>query len=286
VIKVDENPYDWNNLVDWRRFRLDNSFTMKDELKSAHFALILDMNKLKSLEYKKRSKIKSERELSRTGLEKLKPENVKKANIQRYLTTLVSRFDTSKGLEEVHRIFPRALGFNNCFTFLLEGVNIGNLENLVSHIYSIMLDHSSAYYQERAKTCVSDIYKLSEKRSLVVNKNIDEVWKKIDSYGGENKEKASKYFEEYLEIGPLLNDLIKSTKIETISDYEFMVSKLKGIQGIASNSRIRSLQHLRSIAQGLSNDGYSSQAFDYIFYSVDSNNALEELQKFKKNIRL
>lgn len=286
--KVDENPYDWNNLLDWGRFRLSNSLVVKDELKSAHFALILDMNKLKSLEYKKLSKTKSDRKSSRIGLEELKPENVKKANIERYLTTLVSRFDTSKGLEEVHRIFPRALGFNNCFTFLLEGVNIGNLENLVSHIYSIMLDPSNGYYQERAKRVVSDIYTSSERRGLVVNNNIDKVWKKIDSYDNvKNKEKASKYFEEYLEIGPLLNNLIKSTKIETISDYEFMISRLKGIRELSSNSRIRSIQHLRSIAEGLSNEGYSSQAFDYILYSIDNNeNALEELQKFKKNIRL
>lgn len=287
----EENPYDWNTniSIDSRRKQIMVSGgSVEDSIKKAHFSLILDLNKLKSLKYRPVSKTRIERELAKSGLELLKPENVKTANIERYMKTLASKFDVEKGIQEVTRILPRAFGFNNSFTFVLLSINISRLDSLVNNIkdFMISVDSEKEYYKDRVIRAVNEVYKVSEKFSINTNSTIDRTWKLIDVMEGEKREKISKYFEQYLEIGVILNEQLKSADIETISDFEFALSRLKSIRDILYDTRVRSLTHLRSIAEYLSN-GNERNCFDYLSYVVDTYpNALEELKGIIKNIRL
>lgn len=286
--KEEENPYDWNTniSIDPRRNRIMHSGgSVEDNIKKAHFSLILDLNKLKSLKYKPVSQTRIERELTKSGLELLKPENVKTANIERYMKTLASKFDVEKGIQEVTRILPRALGFNNSFTFVLNSVNLSRLDSLVSNIRDFMID-TDEYYKGRVIRTVNDIYKVSEKSSIDINTGINGVWKLIDAMEGEKKEKISKYFEQYLEIGVILNNQLKSADIETISDFEFAISRLKAIRDILYETRVRSLTYLRNISEYLFR-GNAGGCLDYLSHVIENHpNALEELKGIIKNIRL
>ena len=77
-------------------------------ISSAHFALILDIDVLKTSEYKKNSEIRSERNAAISGaLSQLKDQQVKDANIERYIDVISKKFDIGEGFKNITRIAGR-----------------------------------------------------------------------------------------------------------------------------------------------------------------------------------
>jgi hypothetical protein len=115
----EEEAYDWNNFINLRYMQMSNFRDMEERLKDAHFAIVLDLNKLKETEYEKVSGTKALRKERKQGAF-IKPEDVKSANLERYISLLIKKFDVNKGLSEMPKILPRALGFTNSITFIIQ----------------------------------------------------------------------------------------------------------------------------------------------------------------------
>lgn len=283
-----EDAYTWNNLINIHSLKMSgNSFDMEQKLKNAHFAIILDLNKFKTSylgnEYPKVSVTKKERELGKKGAF-LKPEDIKKSNIERYISLLIKKFDANKGLSELTKIIPRALGFTNSISFIMRSSNFNNLNSLVGYIYDLMKSPDDfEYYQRNILHTLKEIYDRSNERSLNINQNIDEVWKLIDKEGS-SSEKESKYFEAYLELGEFINKKIKSLNIETISDIEVLMRKLNSIRELVESTRLSSLKQIRYLSDYLYSNSpvhcYSNIKDTVISYP----DCIENLSEFRKSI--
>lgn len=86
---VNSDPYNINVGVDVSRYsslEINTRIDVKELIKGAHFALILDLTKLKKSGYKSVSKIKSERSDLKSGaISLLSDEEIRNTNIKRYL---------------------------------------------------------------------------------------------------------------------------------------------------------------------------------------------------------
>ena len=282
----EEKAYTWNNLIDLRWMSMNNARDMDVRLKNAHFAIILNLKKMKESDYEKVSSLKALRKQRKEGAF-IQSADVKNANLERYISLLIKKFDANKGLSETPKILPRALGFTNSITFIIRGINFYNIDSLVSYIYNIIKDpNDSDYYQRNAMSSLEDIYNNFSLRSTQINQNIDSTWKLIDK-GTSNKEvdkKISQYFEKYLELGEFIIKKVNSTKIETIYDIEVMMKKFQSIKNFVESTRIQSLRNLRYLSDYL----YNSDA-NYVYSSMEETldsypSALNDLDDFRSAI--
>jgi hypothetical protein len=281
-----EEAYDWNNFINLRYMQMSNFRDMEERLKDAHFAIVLDLNKLKETEYEKVSGTKALRKERKQGAF-IKPEDVKSANLERYISLLIKKFDVNKGLSEMPKILPRALGFTNSITFIIRSINFNSLDNLVTYMYNMIKEPgSSDYFAKRCVEELDNIYDTFSRRSTKINQNIDDTWKLLDK-GTSNKERDEKmclYFEEYLKLGEIINKKLTSSKIETISDIEVMMRKFYTIRDFVGNTRIQSLRNLRYLSE------YLYTSVDKTIYSNiedtfdDYPGALDDLAELKSAI--
>jgi hypothetical protein len=282
----EEKAYTWNNLIDLRWMSMNHARDMDSRLKNAHFAIILNLKKMKESDYEKVSSLKALRKQRKEGAF-IQPVDVKNANLERYISLLIKKFDANKGLSEIPKILPRALGFTNSITFIIRGINFNNIDNLVSYIYNIIKDpNDSDYYQRNAMSSLEDIYNNFSRRSTQINQNIDSTWKLIDK-GTSNKEvdkKISQYFEKYLELGEFIIKKVNSTKIETIYDIEVMMKKFQSIKNFVESTRIQSLRNLRYLSDYLYNSDANS-VYSSMEETLDSYpSALNDLDDFRSAI--
>lgn len=281
----EEEAYTWNNLIDLRYMQMNTRKDMEAQLRNAHFAIILDMNKLKETEFQKVSLTKSERELRKTGAF-LKPEDVRDANIERYMRLIIKKFDATKGLSELTKVLPRAFGYTNILTFVLKGYNFNNLDSLVTYL-NLFMQNPNDYNLRQILSNLNSIYDSARERSSNINRTTDQVWKKLDTGRGDKSidEKAKKYFQTYLEISELLYKKLASEKIETLTDIELVMNKLRALRQFLENTRFETLRRfVRYIAEYLGGS-YPDYVTGNIYEAIeDFPNGQGELEEFKKVI--
>jgi len=280
-----EVAYEWNNFIDLRYMQMSSHRDMEERLKNAHFAIILDINKLKESEFQKLSLTKSERELRKVGAF-INPENVKSANIKRYFDILIKRFDANKGLSELTKVIPRAFGYGNILTFILRGFNIRTFDELIDNLYYFMQNPNDVR-QRQIISSLDSLYISSRDKCSNINRTIDEVWKLLDRGRGDKvlDEKAKKYFETYEEISDILFKKVSSEKIETLTDIETLLSKFRSLKQFVESTRLGSVRYqVRYIADYLVS-GYANQVFNCVHETLDEYpNAQVEIEELKKVI--
>lgn len=294
-VKVDKSEVNWyiyNNLLNLRYMDISNQRDMESRLKDSHFAIILDYNKLKSSKYQKASLTRIKRDTAKSGAF-IKPEDIKKANINRYIDMLSKQFNISgNGIKEITKVIPRALGWANSITFLYGGINMNDLKNIISYTYRFMKENEERYKKSVEQDMVHRIkimYDRTAKINLLCNQKIQFFFKELKSAKakGENIEKINlveKVFSLYLEVGSTLNKKI-SIPVETITDMQMLYSKVLGIQDMWSSDRFDYLKYLRRIQE------YSVSSYDYSIFEelMDKSNEtlnglVEELTEFKSII--
>ena len=281
----DEEAYTWNNTINTYYLSMNNRNDMENILKNAHFAIILDLKKLKSTQYTKVQKTRNERDLRKSGAF-LTPDAVKSANLERYFTTLITKFNFDKSLSELNKVLPRAFGYANSLTFIIEGKNISNLDDLVTYINHFMQEPGD-YYQEQVKNQLSRVYNNSYKFNNQINQKIEKTWSEFDTkyknIDKKNLQDAKEYFEIYLQLGELMMKKIQSFDIQTLTDIELVLQKLRAFREFIGNSRTRSYRQLRYVANYLTT---SYSVCDQILSILDDYpNAKSELLELKKLIQ-
>lgn len=276
LIQKDYNPdnsigYCYNNVIDVKTLNISNSFDMKTVLSKANFALILDYEKLIASEYERSSNISSKRHDRIKGAFALKSAtDVKKENIDRYIAALVDKFDYAKGLEEITKVIPRAMGRNNSIIFILSQVNIIDLDNFYLLLNKVL---SPDIEEDYRKYCISDmksyldgIYRRAGNVNKNINKNIQKFYTDYDilkdRFSDEENIKRIAIFEELLNMGKLINDHILSDNINTIADMEICIQKLGSIKRIFE--RIGVLKNLKYTANALTKDTNSNVALELV----------------------
>ena len=239
------DPYEWNSgfAFSWSGIR-STGRDIENEIKDAHFALVLDFSKLKKSEFKTRTTIKHEREESREGaLALVSDKEIKSQNIKRYIDELSKRMEVDENLGNVDKIILKLVG-QNSFFFVRKGYVKSGLERILNGYLEMMRATDKQYYIDNLNQNIKRSYKDYMNVNKEVNRNIEEIIKKLET------DKPDKY-EKYLEILSLMKELslaiyenVKSFKVENIEDIEILYQRLLSMKNLLTSGRYN-LDNLR-----------------------------------------
>ena len=272
--------------VSYGIINISKNDNVRNILKDAHFALILDWEKLKQREFTKKSDIGEKRSLDKQGALFFKSdEDIRKANIQGYMDKLVDTYNFDKRLKDFNRLF--SIAFNRYpLNFIIKDVNINNILYILDNLYKVLKNKNpedNKYLIGDINFYVKRIFNSSQIKFKLENdvKKTRLLFKdKISSEPTELLKKQEKVFNMFNDINYILSQKIRSWDVETVEDVEIYISKLKSIKNLI-DYRLNLSEIKR--AYGV---WHSEIYFGYI-NNVESYNAdhiLERLEKLKKII--
>jgi len=252
VEEVEEaDPYTWNAIATHRysQFHLSDSSDVEKRLKDAHFALVLDWKELKNISLPSKeqvSNIKAERTIRKTDVLALKTdEEIRKANIARYIQALSDRINVSPDLKELPTLLIRLFGWNNCGMYILNSRNFDTLSNTVTNISKFLKsedDDDKKYYLDRIKRSISDITRKNLEYNEIVNTRMREAYKGLQDDNKEYLPILDKYYEFNKAV---MNKFFKDKKIECIEDLEVISAKLNSIRNVINSDRYERFRETR-----------------------------------------
>lgn len=260
-VNVESDPYTWNVCLNLSRtpsrtnFQIDNYADVQERIKDANFAIVLDFGKLKQSDFKTTQSTKTEREESKEGALALqKPEDIKAANIERYIKTLSDKIASGDELTKVTRIIPRLMGGRNIILYLYSGRNLSTIDTLATRLYRFMADdNDKEYYAREIVQTIKSNYKTSLAISSKLNITIEELRKLLQKGG---KESHLKLFDKMMEVSTKINEKVFSTEVKSIEDIEYIYQKLITIKNILNSNRNES-HRLRTFTERLTDSYYS-----------------------------
>lgn len=249
----EDSPYKYDQVVSvsygisrtWRE-------NVKDSLKSANFALVLDMDKLESTskETPKASKISDERYDARTGALALEKDSViKQKNIERYLDEILKKSNIKgdlSDLKDITKTFLRLVGGNNILFYICYDTNTDGLDRLnriADSIYTIMSSPEDFRNLEYAINDVNEDIHRYIRNANSFRQRIRTSLESTKQYVDEQEKVREKdnrpvlLFNNIMEINSLIYKYVSTFKIETLYDYELLLSELKSIKNLISEKR-------------------------------------------------
>ena len=265
------DPYGYNTSFDLDNFRI-KPVQINASVNGAHFAIILDFNKLMNFApEKKKSEIISDRTELRSGaVAFMKDEDIKRANIKRYFDKIAQGFQLKGELEDIskfNRMAARLLNRNA--SYFLNGsasdtISSG-LGNIANHIFKVIKKIKTAEREdvklveqglipsaiEALKNnydfkgdiqYINDKYKAildwSIKSSEHTNKLLKGLKNKIENESSEDwKEKDLKVLTNIDKLSVEIGRYMSSITVETLSDVEFLQQEINSIRQMFKSER-------------------------------------------------
>lgn len=271
-VTTDTNPYNWNYRTSVSRYGIDVSkgYSVEPQLKDAHFAIVMFLDKLRSNDFKKGRDIKMDRGKSKEGaLKLLNDESIKKQNIERYIDQLSGRFNIAEGISGVTKVLPRVLGGkDNIVYYIQQGRNISQINDVINYIFRFMKEGSTDSVKEDAidtiKYTLKSVYSSNIKFNGYLNSNIKGIRHYLQTGSGESNNYI--YINEVLDEFDKLSAKIYSkinVNIESLEDMEIVLSKLRSIKEIMNKDRY-SIRYLNSYISYLGSDSGTRNAKHYL----------------------
>lgn len=255
-IKEEENkevksPFDFNlpvnryyNLSEWG----DSTWSMDDykSVEKADFAIVLMIdNVIKSVKTKV-SDVRSSREESKEGATKLVSDSqIKKANIERYLTAMVGKMGIETDIKELKNL-QKLIIKSICGDFAFMSIyksrpGFDNLDNITSYIYDMMRSNETdkGYYLKNITNNYKSLNSHYEDYVKVYNES-------LKSINETDIEPIKEVFEILMRIGKKITTYLQAQNIQTIEDLSMVLAKLKSIRTL-TNERGLSLGYTRNI---------------------------------------
>ena len=216
--------------------RYNSARDVERTISKAHFALVFDISKLKSTDFKSKKEIASEREKIKSGSKlTIKDEDIRKANIQRYMNEIAKKSDIISDISNLKKVVKRILTGNSLYLILYNSRFTNNLFSLIDkYLRALKEDVNEDYYKRELSSYIAEKYKSVSERSANISKNLKEVRDHLQKNGMDDRlqiidglDKMSKSF----------NDLIDNSKLECIEDLEILLSKLDGLRTIFRGNR-------------------------------------------------
>ncbi len=216
----------------------------KELTKDAEFALILNLESLKSSEYPKVSGLKKSRSDARSGaLSSKKEEEIRTENINRYISNL-SSYDPNGDLNQIKSIIPRFFGWNHPTFFLFYGINVENLSGIINRLFQIHRGESIDFLIKEIKDIITRSYSESSRRYHTIVENIQKCKKKAKS---DNRDDISEFISKYEILNRSITAYI-GKDILKIGDLESTERKIKVIREMIMSGR-----YLMTSAKGFLN---------------------------------
>ena len=227
-------------------FSLNDSFT-KNFLNDAEFSIVFDFDKwekdLVAKGFKPLSQQREERKDAKTGIIGGKlgtsDDEIKKANIDRYLKTL-SDVDLFSGFGKLFSKNYRFFGERYSLHYIRGERNFTSFRNNISNLKSFLkahTDESRKHYSEKISERIRETLKSNDDHNKRINNNIKDVYERISNYDNSEQflEVATLIFDKISETSIKISNKIKSFNNECVEDYEVAYSKIVSINNLLNN---------------------------------------------------
>ena len=266
------DPYTWNVGLEQSRWdfgRIDTRVNIEDSIKDAHFALVLDFGKIKLSGFDTKTQISDNRKEMRKGALSLeKDEDIRKANIKRYMTELAKSVDIVSDISNVNRLVKRYLGGRNALFFMMNASRFGNaLGEIIDYYYKIMSSNESEkqYYVEQLEGKIRSVLNSASTKNQLFNTNIEAMRNKCVEDG---KEEYATLLDELSKLSQHIFDKFSNLQIETIDDLEIVRQKILSLKNLLDVSRY-GLDKFRQSAEYLDRDSIN-YAYRYLDNYIDN----------------
>ena len=237
------NPYTWNALANFRygSFNLRNFPDMEQQLKDAHFALVLDWQELKNIastsEEKTLSTIKTERDVRKKDVLALKTDDeIRKANISRYIQSISDRINVTD-LKDLPKHLVRLFGWNSCGIYILSGRNFDAFSTVISIISKFLKsneEEDKTYYLEQVKNLLRKTNRTNLEFNELVNTKLREAYKNLQD---SNRDQYTPILDKYFEFNKAIMDkFFKDKSVDCIEDLDTLYAKINSIRTLINNS--------------------------------------------------
>ena len=227
-------------------FSLKDSFT-KNFLNDAEFSIVFDFEKwendLVAKGFKPLSQQREERKDAKTGIIGGKlgtsDDEIKKANIDRYLKTL-SDVDLFSGFGKLFSKNYRFFGERYSLHYIRGERNFTSFRNNISNLKSFLkadTDGVRKHYSEKISERIRETLKSNDDHNKRINNNIKDVYERISNYDNSEQflEVATLIFDKISETSIKISNKIKSFNNECVEDYEVAYSKIVSINNLLNN---------------------------------------------------
>jgi hypothetical protein len=271
-IKKDDNeeeqeidPFSFNKAISigYRgSINFDRYRDIESLVQKAHFALVFNLESLKTEPFKTKSEIGRERTEIKSGSRlTIKDSDVKKANIERYMREIALRSDIISDVSNLPKVVKRFLGGENILFFMIYNSRFTDHIYKLSDLYSrALLEGDDDYYKKRLSEYIAERYKTMTSYNSTINDNIKFI--KENSKGDEVKR--------YLDILDGLEQLskklyqkISQMPIECVEDLDIVKAKLDSIRQIFRSSRYN-FDRMDYFIDSLTTSINSENAFRYL----------------------
>jgi hypothetical protein len=266
------DPYTWNVGLEQSRWdfgRIDTRVNIEDSIKDAHFALVLDFGKIKLSGFDTKTQISDDRKEMRKGALALeKDEDIRKANIKRYMAELAKSVDIVGDISNVNRLVKRYLGGRNALFFIMNTGRFGNaLSDIIDYYYRIMSsnENEKQYYVEQLEGKIRSLLNSASTKNQQFSINLEAIRSKCIEDG---KEEYATLLDELSKLSQHIFDKFSNLQIETIDDLEIVRQKIYSLKNLLDVSRY-GIDKFRNSAEYLDRDSINYSYRYFTDYYID-----------------
>ena len=246
------DPYTWNAPFDVRNLSLSKNSNVKELLGKAHFAIVLDSLELSKSGFKKKSEIGKERSVSKSGaLKLLADEDIKKMNINRYMSEISKNMEISNDLKNFDKILFRYFGYSKIGYFTLRERYFGDFESLINRTFEFINEENEERKKNIQSVITSDIKETLEKNATFTT-NIDNALRSAKSVSKDHERILNKVEE----LNSSIYRKLKSINIETFEDIDIIFAKMRMIRNFWRNSDRYHVRKAYYLVEKISEESY------------------------------
>lgn len=281
------DPYSFNKSVSfgWRGSmsidRYSSSKTTQSFVNKADFALILDLEKLKETEFKKRTSIRSEREDIKSGSKlTVKDSDVKKANIARYMQEIAKRSDIVSDISNLEKVIKRMTGREFVLFHLTENRFTTSFHNLANYYVAALKEGDSDLYKTQLSNLITARYDFISKKSTEISNNL-KVLKEECKSGNHYTE--LKIIEGLENLSRIIYQKISNIPFDCVEDIDIVKSKLDSFKNIILDNSRYDVDRCEYFIKNLTNlNSARSYLFDHYFIQDFKNAILTGIESAAK----
>lgn len=293
-VKLEANPYEWNVGIEFGwggGLQTSSGKDVENEIKDAHFAIIMDFGKIKKSEFVKKYDMTLQRADAKSG-SKLDPsqsdKEIKKRNIERYMNELSKRLDISSDITNCNKLISKSLGYRNALYTIIPTSVTAELSTIIDYYLRIMSgdDDSKSYYVDKMKDKVHELFKWSQTRNITISNNLDSLRKKLVE-SGEDRKLQVEFLDKFNELSASVYKKFADYNIESIEDFEIICQKMISIKNILKSDRYGLSRFCSYVLDYMNRSDDGERSFRYMidpYYFNTTEQSLESLERVSRII--
>jgi len=249
-------PLDGTTLEEWNQ-RKTSIFNKVN--KEANFAIVLFLDDIiiKNVDDTTSDIISRRKSFKNNALALKKPEDIRKENVERYLTTLFTKLGIEKDKQEFKNlnsvVSSSIIGDYFIIALYNSSAYIDRLTDFISYLYRLMSENDNSYNFEKTYELFKTIKKRRLKQTTAYSKGI----KIVKDTHNQNAERMSDIIDKVVKIGLNLSISVKTKDIETIEDLKSVQVRLSSLYELAQDDIFFLSRPVKDILTSLDADSSS-----------------------------